>query len=75
MLSVPPLPEGGEHLFDWFLELSAARGAGMSGPLGISYSELLAWSRLTGRRPAPWEVEILRALDAVFLAASRRLRD
>lgn len=33
----------------------------------ITYSELDAWSRLTGRHLAPWEVLTIRALDDLLL--------
>lgn len=34
----------------------------------ISFGEIASWAGLTGRRLVPWEVDLLRALDAVWLA-------
>lgn len=41
----------------------------------ISYTELDAWARLTGRTPQPWEVEWLCELDAIWLGPARRPGD
>jgi len=38
----------------------------------IAYTDLEAWARLTGRRPARWEVRWLLALDRARLAAPRK---
>lgn len=44
------------------------------GPAPIAYQEIEAWARLTGKRPRPWEVGILKALDvaAVRIAMGGR---
>ena len=60
------------YLLEWFGELSAARGAGVAGPNPISFAEIAAWARLTGADPSPAEVQILRRIDAAFLAALTR---
>lgn len=63
---VPELPEPASHLMAWFYDLSATRSVGMAlNP--ISYTEIEAWARLTGNKPAPWEVSAIRQLDAAFL--------
>jgi hypothetical protein len=46
----------------WFGELAARRTAGLS-PNPISYVEIEAWARLTGRRPRPFEVHLITKLD------------
>ncbi|WP_146203698.1 hypothetical protein [Azospirillum sp. TSO5] len=61
------LPWDLRHLWEWFSELSDARGGGM-GPSPITYQDILAWSRLTGRRPSPWEVSVIRELDSLWLS-------
>lgn len=73
-LSGPALPPAGLYLWGWFHELSNARGSGGFGAAAISYPDILAWSRLTGRRPAPWEVDVIKALDVAYLntAAANR---
>lgn len=63
----PPLPLAGAYLFGWFIELSNARGPGALGPAPITYPDIDAWSRLTRRAPAPWEVRVIKALDGAYL--------
>lgn len=59
-------------MLDWFLELDAGRtfGASMAGvhPNPLAWSEIAAWSRLTGINPDPWEIAALRAMDRVRIA-------
>jgi len=62
-LSGPPLPSAAWYLWRWFQELHCQRGATGFGPAALTYPDLLAWSTLTARTPAPWEVEVLCALD------------
>jgi len=69
-LAGPDLPLAGAHLWQWFLELNAARTSNGWGPNAIGYGELQAWARLTRRAPAAHEVEALRALDRAFMEAS-----
>jgi hypothetical protein len=48
--------------------LESARSGNGYGPNPISYSEIAAWSNLTGRAPRPWEVSALRAMDDTRIA-------
>jgi hypothetical protein len=66
-LDGPPLPPAAEHVYRWFGELSSARGSSGFAPAVIGYLDIAAWASLTGQQPTPWEVECLRALDALFL--------
>lgn len=69
---VPPrFPQAISYLHRWFCELSAARGAGMSGPLPITHVGIDAWSRLMEIRPFPHEVAALFAMDSAWLHALR----
>lgn len=63
----PQLPPTGAALWAWFVELRAAQEA--ERPLG--FADIAAWAELTGERPRPWEVRMLRALDAMWLRLSR----
>lgn len=67
-LVTPPAPAGAAHLLAWFADLAAGRGVGYMAPLPLSYSEMEAWARLTGRTLTPWEVLVLRRLDNAYLA-------
>ena len=40
----------------------------MAGQLPISFSEIEAWSRLTGRSVSPFEVDLIKDLDFELLA-------
>ena len=65
----PEIPPGGEHLWQEFWELSAQRGAGLSGPVPLTYAEIYARARLLRRMPHPWEVRVLMAMDQSFRTA------
>jgi len=66
-----------EHLLEWFQELAATRrvtvvaglGGGAIFPAAISWPEIDAWSRVTARRPSPWEARLLREMDDAWLMA------
>lgn len=63
-LKGPPLPEGAEFIWAWYLELSIGRGyAGMGQPLPLSSIEIWAWCQLRDIRLAPWQLRTLRLLD------------
>lgn len=47
----------------------------MLGRLPISYSEIHAWARLTGRQVDPFDVRALRLLDAVLLRVAREANE
>jgi hypothetical protein len=38
------------------------------GPAPITYRDVEAWSNVTGIRPRGWEVDMLFAIDAKYLA-------
>lgn len=61
------VPGAGRYLWEWFLELHSARGSTGFGPAAISWSEIDAWARLSGRRPTSMEVAAIRALDHAYL--------
>lgn len=66
-LEGPPLPYCLRHLWEWFGELADARSGGM-GPGPITFQDIDAWARLTGRHPTPWEVSVIRQLDGLWLS-------
>jgi hypothetical protein len=72
----PPaeLPEAGAYLWGWFLELSGGRASTGFSLLPISWSDLYAWTRLTGNRLEPWEVVVLRAFDGALLSGYAKSR-
>lgn len=58
------VPEVGDHVWDWFWELSGRR---KPGPEPISYAEIGEWQRLTGTQVLPEEVRMLIAMDDAYL--------
>jgi hypothetical protein len=65
----PPLdiPDGCEHVWEWFMQVSATVGRGHDGVCDpIPPSEWLAWRTLTGEIVHPWEQEALFAMDVAF---------
>lgn len=63
----PQVPWAGRRIWSIFLDLNAARGSNGWGPNPISHPEIEAWSRLHREPVRPWELEILRAMDAAYL--------
>lgn len=59
----PELPPEVAHVWAMFCDLSAARGH----MVPISYQEIEAYGRLTHNPPTPWEIEQIKALDAIAL--------
>lgn len=39
----------------------------MAGDNPITYPDILAWAQLTGCAPSPWEISVLRRLDAAAM--------
>ena len=63
----PMAPEGSSPLWNGFMALSRARSCGPGGPNPISYPEILAWARLMQVPLEPHHVQILTAMDQVWL--------
>lgn len=63
----PPIPLALAYLWRWFLDIHRGRGSTGYGPAALSYGEIDAWRRLMSADPSPWEIDILRALDAAYL--------
>lgn len=61
------MPEVGAPLLEAFTALSRARSYGMNGPNPISWQDLFAWSRMMRQPVEPRHVEIIMALDEVWL--------
>jgi hypothetical protein len=57
-----------DYVWGWFCELSGARTSNGFGLNPISFTEILAWAQLAGVAPTPWEVRLLKRLDAATLA-------
>jgi hypothetical protein len=51
----------------WFCELSAARSGGGSGLNPIGFADISGWAHVTRAAPTPWEVALIRRIDAEIL--------
>jgi len=60
-------PREVEHVWGWFMELHTQRGSNGFGENSLSFVDMEAWARLTGRSVRPWEVQLILALDRTFL--------
>jgi len=67
---MPPLPEELRYLWKTYLRLRNRKGAGLAGPSPWEWPDLDAFVRNSRMPLWPWEVEILEALDDVFMAAT-----
>ena len=65
---IPPVPIELAYLWRAFNRLASRRTSNGFGPNPIPWSDIAAYSVLTGFPFAPWEVEVIEELDRVFLA-------
>jgi hypothetical protein len=64
-LETPPLPLELEHVWYSFCRLNARRRSGFSAE-PIAWSDLDAFTRLTGARLAPFEIQLIEMLDDLY---------
>lgn len=62
LADAPAFPSGVRYLWDWFCELQ------VSTDKVVSFTEIQAWSTLTGKVPTPAEVQALRGLSKDFIS-------
>lgn len=63
-----PLPRNIEYLWGWFLDLHSSRGSNGAGPNPIGFPDIRFWAELSGERPSPWEVLMIRRLDQIYIS-------
>jgi hypothetical protein len=59
-------------LWNAFVELHEGRGSNGYGSNPISWQDLAAWQSISGVTLTAWEVSVIRALDAVAMAAAAK---
>lgn len=74
-LAVPPFPEAVRYLWDIFWRLRARVSGGGFGAPRISWPDILAYLTLFRVRLAPWEIEIIEALDNALIRSSQEKKD
>jgi len=67
------VPIEGEHIWDWFWELSGRRPQGFGNSL-IPYSEIKSWVEVRKPLIYDWEIEILTKMDMAFLAGLQEVK-
>jgi hypothetical protein len=71
-LRVDPLPDAIRPVWNAFTELHEARGSSGHAPAAVTWQDIAAWQSVSGIELSRWEVECLRALDGVAMAAFSR---
>lgn len=66
------LPDGGQDLFNGFLQLSRARSFNGAHPNPITWEALAAWAQMMRWPLEPHHAEIIMALDETFLSVTSR---
>ena len=67
LLHVDKCPDVIVYIWDWFLEISAARSENKP----IPYSEIKAWADLSGVKISYNELQIIKMLDNLVLEANQ----
>lgn len=64
---MPPFPKEIAYLWTIYHRLRRRIGAGFAAPNPVSWQDIDAFVRQIGFPMAPWEVEIIEAIDDAFL--------
>jgi hypothetical protein len=64
----PEIPECGKHVWAWWWELNARRPPGFDALVPLSYTEIMNWILLTGKRVSPEEIRWLIDMDNSWLS-------
>ena len=68
------LPIAAQYVWKWYCELSGSRSCGM-GANPLAFGEIEAWMRLTGARPSPIDIRLIKSLDALWLSIQSEKKD
>lgn len=66
-LILPEFPHIATHVWDAFMSIHKGRSYGMSGPNPLSWGDIKDWSELNGIRLTPWENEVVKDLDLIWV--------
>lgn len=67
-LAMPPFPKALAYLWNVYIRLRRRKAPSFSGQSPIDWQDIDAFIRRSGLRLAPWEIEILEAIDDIFLS-------
>ena len=68
------IPPEGEHLWDWFWDLSKRRPQGFGVSL-IPYSEIQSWLSIRKPLTYDWEIDIIMKMDLAFMETHIEVRN
>lgn len=74
-LALPPFPEALRYLWTAFVRIRRRNAGNGFGATPVTWADLDAYSRLSGMRLLPWEIEIIEQLDDALLASLREQED
>ena len=66
-LETPRFPILLEPIWSAFISLSNSRNPSMSGVSPITFEQIKAWSDLTGNVLKPFDVELIKKLDLLYM--------
>lgn len=69
------IPEDGQHIWNWFMELHNKRGSTGFGAAPLLYSEVKAWKELTRVVIEPWEVLAIMSMDNSYLDTRAKIQE
>lgn len=73
-LACPPCPPAAAYLWQAFVRLHGRRGSSGMGVDPITWSDLDAFTRLSGLRLTPWEIEAIEELDDLWRTEHAKAR-
>lgn len=62
----PDCPWHLRYLLGWYQEISGSRQSGMAAN-PLTFEEIHRWAQLMKKRPAPWEVRVIKLLDNTLM--------
>ena len=66
---MPPFPKALAYLWRAYFRLRRRMAGGFAGPNPIGWQDIDAFVRQSGLRLAPWELDLIEALDDLYLEA------
>lgn len=69
------IPEDGQHVWNWFIDLHKKRGSSGFGAAPLLYTEIRAWGELMRITVEPWEVTAIMEMDDAYLETRAVLQE
>lgn len=70
-LEIPPFPKALGYIWQVYFRLRHRAAPGFAGPSPVTWQDIDAFVRCSGFRLAPWEIELIEALDNLCLGRTR----